>query len=432
MSAEPRRHRVLMFAFFFPPLGGGGVQRTLKHVKYLPSEGFRSIVIAGTPSAFPVHDATLVDDIPPGTVVIRARTVPLHRACWKLEGLARRVGVGMRAVAQIGWPDPMIGWFPAVLWHGLRAAGSHRPHVLYSTSPPITAHLAALLVHQRTGIPWVADFRDGWTTFPHADPLYAPLARASAMLETKVVSKASFVVTADESVRLVGVDANDPRSVIVRNGVDAADLASSASLQPDPGRFVLSYVGSLYDTRDGAPVIDAIKRMLQAGRLDRRDFELRVVGDARLDEAGLRGLPITRTGYVGHRKALEEMRRASALLFYSNPENCGSTGKIYEYLAVGRPILCVAGADNLGYRLVERLRAGECVEPGNDEGVACALERLMTRWRAGTLGVDPAVCDETVRQFSRRDLASQLAAVLRAAAVGVDVGTAALGDGSHG
>ena len=259
-------------------------------------------------------------------MVIRAQTVPLHRARWKLEGLARQVGVGMRPVAQIGWPDPMIGWLPAALWHGLRAAGSHRPHVLYSTSSPITAHLAALLVHQRRESRGSPTFGTAGRS-PHADPLYAPLARASAMLETKAVSEASFVVTADESVRLLGVDANDPRSVIVRNGVDAADLASSASLQPDPGRFMLSHVGSLYGARDGAPVIEAIKRMSQAGRLDPRHFELRIVGDARLDEAGLRGLPITRTGYVTASKGARECN-TPPFCCSSQPENPGSTRQI--------------------------------------------------------------------------------------------------------
>jgi glycosyltransferase involved in cell wall biosynthesis len=415
---ETSSRRVLMFAFFFPPLGGGGVQRTLKYVKYLPSEGFESIVVTASPSAFPLRDVTLARDVPSGTVVIRARTVPIHRARWKLDGLARRARLPTRLVAQIGWPDAMVGWLPAAVWHGLRAARTRRPDVLYSTSSPTTAHLAALVVHRLTGIPWVADFRDGWTMNPHADPFYAPLARASAALERKVLSEVAFAVTPDESVQLLGLPNGDSRLVVIPNGVDPDDIALSSNIEPTPGCFRLAHVGSLYGTHTAAPVIAAIRKLIADGRLEPSRFELRIVGHANLGRARLESLPITRTGYVEHQRAVEEMARASALLFYINPENRGSSGKIYEYLAVGRPVLCVASRDNLGYGLVEELGAGECANARDEHGVARALERLMAQWRAGTLGVDPGVRDEALRRFSRRKLASDLAAVLRSAIIG--------------
>src|SRR3954471_580060 len=146
-AMSPSRLRVLMLAYFFPPYGGGGVQRTLKYVKYLPGEGFDPIVVTSRPRGYPIRDPTLSRDVPAGAVVLRAPTVPVHIARWKLQGLLRRMQLSPWAASFIGWPDEMAGWLPGCLVRALAAVRAHQPDVLYSTSSPATAHLAALLVH---------------------------------------------------------------------------------------------------------------------------------------------------------------------------------------------------------------------------------------------------------------------------------------------
>lgn len=404
-----------MFAYYFPPLGGGGVQRTVKHVKYLPAEGFDSIVIAGGQRGFFLRDATLNRDVPPGTIVHRARALPLQQAQWKLDGLLRRAGLPTRPVNEALWPDGLVGWLPAAVWHGLRAVRAHRPDVLYSTSAPTTAHLAALILHRVTGLPWVADFRDGWSLHPLANEAFPPMPRASAALERTIIAEASYTTVVDESVHLLDLSADDSRRVIIRNGVDPDDLALDSAPEPEPDRFRLSYIGSFYGKHDGAPVFAAIRDLIGRGVLDATRFELRIVGHASIDRAKLDGLPINFIGYVDHRRAVAEMASASALLFSLPPGHPGSSGKIYEYLTAGRPVLCVANPDNLAYRLVEDLGAGECVDARDPSEVALALEGLIADWKHGTLTVDRGVRDEALRRFSRRKLAGDLADVLRAA-----------------
>ncbi len=219
-----------MFAYYFPPLGGGGVQRTLKYVKYLPDEGFDSVVISGGARGYALRDRGLLRDVPPGTVVIRARAVPLQQVQWKLGAVLRRVGLSRTLVDNALWPDGLVGWLPSAVWHGLRAARIHRPDVLYSTSKPETAHLVALIVHRLTGLPWVADFRDAWTLNPFGpvSGVSGPMADASERLERAVVANASFMTVVDESIDLLGVGDGDARRVVIRNGVDPDDL-------PEPG-----------------------------------------------------------------------------------------------------------------------------------------------------------------------------------------------------
>jgi glycosyltransferase involved in cell wall biosynthesis len=409
------QHRVLMLAYFFPPLGGGGVQRTLKHVKYLPGHGFDPIVVTGDGRGFPLRDPLLASEIPARAIVLRAPSVPLQFVRWKLEGLLRRVGLPTWPASAVGWPDEMAGWLPGAVYQALRAARRYRPDVLYTTSSPVTAHLAGLIVQRITGLPWVADFRDPWTRHPHAVRQFGFIARASEALERAVTDRVARAVIADESVKLLGLECDDQRLVVIRNGVDPDDLAGFA--RPAlPAHFRLSYVGSLYGARDGAPVFTALRALLRSGVLDPEAFELRVVGDTSLDAgSGFAALPVTRTGYVDHAQALSEMASASALLLYLPRVTRGSSGKLFEYLASGRPVLCVARRDNLAYRLVEELRAGPCVEPEDADGIERTIERMVDRWRSGTLSVDRTVRTETLRRFSRPVLAGQLADVLRAA-----------------
>jgi glycosyltransferase involved in cell wall biosynthesis len=410
-----------MFAYYFPPLGGGGVQRTLKFVKYLPAEGFQSIVVAGGRRGFTLRDTTLMRDVPPGTVVVRARAVPLQQAQWKLDGLLRRAGLPTSWLKELLWPDSLVGWLPAAVVQGLRAARAYRPDVIFSTSKPETAHLAALIVHRLTGIPWVADFRDSWTLNPTdlAPPAERMSTRASGALEQSVVERASSVTVACESVALQALAAQDSRRIHISNGVDPDDIPPSVSAPIRDGRFRLAHVGTLYGSRDASAVLEVIQGLTSEGRIDPAAIELRVIGHASLNGAELRSAPITFTGYVTHEQALAEMAAATALLFYQPRDEMGSSGKIYEYLVSGRPVLCVASPDNVSYRLVQSLGAGTCVDVGDPEAIAQAIEQMAQRWFSGEdISPDSTVRSRTLARFSRRRLAADLAQVLNAAIAG--------------
>ena len=414
MTGEPRR-RVLVLAYFFPPLGGGGVQRTLKFVKYLPDEGFESIVLTTGPSWTPLKDPGLRADVPPGTVVIRAREIPLQLVRWGLQRVLLGLGRSPRVVSVIGWPDEVAGWVPAATWHAMRAIHRHRPDLIYSTSSPVSAHLVALIASRVSGIPWVADFRDGWMRNPQDVRQPRPLARLSTRLEQAIVRRARSVVIVDESVELLGIDPGDPRLVLIRNGVDDDDVPPAQAHKPG-ARFRISYVGALYGARNAAPVFAALRALIDRGAIDRADLEVRLVGLASLKpDANLDQLPVVRVGYVDHGAAMAEMAGADVLLLYAPSINRGPSGKIYEYLVSGRPILCVAGRDNFAFRLVDELGAGRCAEPTDQPAIERAIEELYGAWKNGGLAVDPEVKAEALRRYSRRRLTAELATVLRTA-----------------
>lgn len=394
------------------------MQRTLKYVKYLPGHGFDPIVVTGRPRwSSQVPDGRLAREIPPATLVVQAPTIPFDYVQGKLDGLLRRIGMSSRLVLSALWPDPQVGWVPPAVQHGLRLIRRHQPSILYSTSLPATSHLAALIVHRMTGLPWVADFRDALTY--HPDPGFTrahPPMRISAGFERRVVEQARYTTVACDSIELVDLARDDPRRRLIPNGVDPQDLPSDPALSVAPDdRFRLSYVGTMYGDRDAGPVFAAVRALVDRGLIEPHRFEIRVVGKVSQTHSIDAPVPVSFTGFVDHARAVAEMHSSTALIFHEPPHVPGASGKVYEYLTSRRPVLCVAHPDNVGYRLIDELGAGECADVRDQASVEAALERLVLQWEQGGLTPLDAVRDEALRRFSRAKLAGDLAEVLREA-----------------
>src|SRR5205823_2929044 len=173
----------------FPPQGGGGVQRTLKFVKYLPSEGWLPVVHSVSNPYWTLQDPTLVGEIPPVVKVSRSRTFEFERFARATDELIsreaepgrerdrqarapRRSGGGLRRLFKsvaglvqrhLLVPDPQITWVPGAFLKSLSVIRREGVTLLYSSSPPNSGQVLGLLLKRATGLPWVADFRDPWT-----------------------------------------------------------------------------------------------------------------------------------------------------------------------------------------------------------------------------------------------------------------------------
>jgi glycosyltransferase involved in cell wall biosynthesis len=408
-----RRRRVLVIHYHFPPLGGAGVQRVLKFVRYLPELGWDVTVLTTSSRAYGVIDESLLGDVPAEVRVVRTAEFPTIALRRRLLNPAHRLRTpGL--IDYVGWPDDTSGWLPFATAEGLRLARQFGPDAVFSSSYPYSAHLVARMISRAFGIAWVADFRDAWTRGPQADRSRL-LTRVNRRTERRLVRQADRITVVDNSLELEGLDSGDPRRVVIYNGVDEADMDRAGELDPPASdRFSLTHVGSLYGSRDAAPVFAAIGRLIEGGGIDRDRFELPLVGNVWIGDRLIEGngVPVRTVGYVDHHRAVTEMRRATALLFYQPPEYPTSSGKIFEYLLSGRPILCVAGRENLAYRLVEELGAGAVAEPDDPGSIDRALAHLYGRWRDGALGIGPEVRERTLARFSRRTLTEELAKVL--------------------
>ncbi len=394
------------------------MQRAVKFVKYLPDAGWDSTVITTRSTVYPVADPTLAAELPSSTRIIRARE---PRGAM---GPAAVLGwLGLRRASRVAaFPDSAIGWTPDALRVALRAVRRERPSVLLSTSAPFSTHLVALAVHQRTGIPWVADFRDEWSANPALAVEPALVRDLAGRLERAITSRAAALVQVADYFRLA--NPADTPCFAIPNGVDEDDFAGIEKPAPRDV-FQLSYVGTLYGERDATPVFSALERLVRRKAIDPSRVRVRLVGnDWRAPHARGSSVAVEALGYVTHREALKEMRGASVLLHYEAPSNPAPGGKIYEYLASGRPVLCVARPDGGAAALVRAAGAGSIAPPTDSDAIEEAVLALYERWRTTGLPDQPASREWVMANYSRRKLARDLADVLdRAAGAGTNRGS---------
>jgi glycosyltransferase involved in cell wall biosynthesis len=409
-----RRRRVLVLAYFFPPLGGAGVQRTLKFIRYLEPLGWDATVVTSRSRLYPARDPSLMEDVPTATRIIRTRALPL--ASW-LGAILHRLRLP-KLHAWVTWPDGGKGWAPFAFLAALRAARRENPDVIFSSSAPFGAHLVAMWVSRRTGIPWVADFRDEWA----ANPLLAEppklLARLTARCERAITSAARRVVVAADYFRLEDLPDDDPRRSVIPNGVDDADLPKS-SMHPPTDRFVLANVGTVYDSIDPRPALRALGNLVEQGTIEREQVEVRFVGSIWIgDFQPPRSIWFERTGYAEHARAVAEMCSATALLLYVPGSSLAPSGKLFEYLASGRPILCLTRPDNLAARLIRDWHAGVVADPHDEAEIEAAFLTLWSRWQDSGLPDQPEVRRRVLELYSRQAAARQLAQVFEDAVRG--------------
>ena len=227
--------RALFVAFYFPPAGGGGVQRTLKFCKYLPEFGIEVHVLTPDDPKWFARDDRLLAQVPDDTVVHRARFLG-PRSSFREDALAGRSGLSRLAVeARYAYqralvPDKATPWMATAVPAGIRIARRHKIDVVLSTSPPPSVHLAAEAIATATRLPWVADFRDSWLANPHRD--YEKLGvRAKRVVEERMARsvgrRATRLVAATGAIgeELGRLHPSAPERVtVIENGADFDDF----------------------------------------------------------------------------------------------------------------------------------------------------------------------------------------------------------------
>jgi glycosyltransferase involved in cell wall biosynthesis len=424
--------RALVVSYAFPPVGGAGVQRVLKLVKYLPRYGIDTAVLTARDASVPVRDPSLERDIPAGTEVVRARTFEPGYAtkalAWQVAAEGRPslpTRLKRRAIAlgrSLLVPDPQLLWLPAAhLALARRLASSHADDIVLISGPPFSQYLLAGLARLRPGTALVLDYRDEWSTTSSAYEMSGS-ARASAVLERIVLRAAHAVTTATEEFRqalLDRFDFLDPSRVIaVPNGYDSEDFPSSLPV-PGADRFVITYTGTVFRLTSAGGFLSGLRLLHEREPALARLLDVRFVGRIVDTEAhhfeNSAPLGVQRLGYVEHERAIQHLAEShEALCILDEVEGVERIypAKIFEIMRVGRPCLALTPEGALA-RLVREHRLGEVVAPRNAEAVASALERKLRAFRDGSHGRDHAPIG--LERYDRKLQAEQFARVLREA-----------------
>jgi glycosyltransferase involved in cell wall biosynthesis len=412
--------KVLLVTMYFPPAGGGGVQRSLKLATHLPELGVETHVLTPDDSRW-LH----TDDapIPPKAIVHRARYIgpsgrklaeDLHGVSGLRRGVVHARALGRRLLI----PDENVTWNLTANRAAIGLVKREGIDVVITTSPPVSVHLVGAIAKRATGVRWVADLRDS-VAHPHRR-VESRLVRAKEWTALQVgrlvARKADGIVAVSEAItdetRRLG-----PRGPVttIANGSDFDDFDGLAYRRGE--RFRITHTGSFFGKRDPRPFLSALER-------SGLDIEARFVGDFRSADrawARERGLDdrLSLLPYAPRREALQLQRDSEALLLLI-PEAAGRgkgvlSGKVFEYLAAERPILALVPPDGAAARLIREAAAGVVVAPEDVDGIASALAALEGEWRQGRLNGTP-LSDEWRQRLSRRTRTEEYVEFLRGVA----------------
>ena len=422
------RLRILLIAFYYPPTGGGGVERTLQFSRRLPELGIDVEMLVPTDSKWLAEDPASVSRIP--------ANVPVHRVRYRGPSLrqlpadrirnapttARRLAVRAALAPQrLFLPDANAPWLADVVPAALKLLKTGRFDAFITTTPPHTVAVAGRLIRSRTEVPWIADWRDPWLT--HAD---LDLSRVEVRAKQAAIARmARWCVAGMDAASTV-----DPADVelhqlrpelpveVIPNGVDLEEVAA-VERSADTSRCTLSFTGWFFGDRSPRILFEAAAVLL-ADRPELRDvLRLRFVGGfpaadrPRVTALGIDDV-VSIEAPVSHAEALQIQCDADAGLVFMQDVGSGGAfrpGKTWELMASGRPILALVPPDGAAAR---ELAAADAiiVAPDDVAGARVALERVVDRWQAGDLAAKPLSSDARAR-ISRQTQAEALAALIR-------------------
>ena len=434
---ETRPLRLLVITYYWPPSGGAGVQRCLKFVKHLGSFGVVPTVITvdAAQATYPVRDESLLAEVPADVRVIRTGTTEPFESYKKLTGRAvpyggfaneGRPGLVQQALrfvrGNLFIPDPRRGWNRHALAavEQLLAAGETFDAVLTS-SPPHSTQLIGLELQKRHGLRWLADLRDPWTDiYYYKDLHHTPLAAwLDARYERRVLTHADAVlVTSPETKRLFLAKLSTLPTAkfhVLPNGYDESDFRRPSAPPRDCLR--ITHTGTITELYRIEELLAAVAACA-AAHPDvplRLRFVGQVSAELRAQVARLGLGPATEfLDFVPHHQSVNYLLSASALLMAipDVPRNFGILpGKVFEYLAANKPILCVGPAGSDADNLLQECGAGQALPYQDSALMRETLEALVAQWRLNPNLDLPAVSHA---RYSRRALTKQLAALLRA------------------
>lgn len=418
--------RIIYIACYFPPMGGVASIRAAKQARYLSEMGFQIDVLTVKPlwMKYP-KDVSLLEGLPAG---IRVWRTFLPDPNWLFKAL-----YGLRLNSLVVWlrrnvfiPDPELVWLPFAR-HRLNRMFRQRTYDLaLITSGPPSSLLLGPYLKRLYGIPFVCEFRDEWVNNPERTnlPQTAQAGSREREMEARVIASASGLAYLTEAMRnnfsvRYPVLASRPVA-IVPNGFDEEDFKGLVPV-PQTEAFHLVYTGSFYDRRQPDSLWQAIlglydRNVIAPGQMvvdifgkNTPGFVLGRYADNTAIRATVRFHP-----FLSHRESLQAMLNSAALLLYiPSGENTKSvlTGKIFDYLRSGRPIMAIVPPEGLAAELVSNASAGLIADHGDITGIQNNLLSLFRAWQN-----DPSHSPEPdwdyIKTYARQNLAQRLAGLL--------------------
>ncbi len=416
-------NKVLVIAYYFPPMGMSGVQRTLKFMKYLPSYNWTPTVLTVTPTAYYALDYGMLREVTENNIrTIRTNSLDPTRLFesgkpvkMPREGLRNFLS---RVSQAIFVPDNKVGWKHEAVKAGRKLLQEEKFDVILSTAPPYTCHLIGAALSQEFDIPLVLDYRDAWVDNPlhfYITPLHKMVHQN---LEKKVLRRSNRIITINRRIKELMIrryrflSYND--IAIIPQGYDPEDFHVENTLKlPFSDRMRFTYAGTFYRNRTPRYFLKALSELIKEQPKLKNRIEAVFIGAFRkenlalIDSLGLKDI-VKVFGYLDHKSTVRYLITSDVLwltIGNGKGEDMVSTGKLYEYIGSRKPILGLV-PDGVARSTIAECGAGKVLNPDDVPGIKRAIYEYCQLWERNLL---PEVPFEFARSFDRFKLAGELA-----------------------
>ena len=420
------KNRVLIITYYWPPSAGSGVQRWLKFAKYLPEYGWEPVIFTPENPDFELKDESLLQEVSKDTEVLKfpiwepydifrkLKKAPVKDPGKILESkkksLTDRLAIWLRANLLV--PDPRVFWVKPSTDFLLGIIEKNNIKAIITTGPPHSVHLIGRNIKRKSGLPWIADFRDPWSSWEFLDtlPMLQPVRNWHHKLELSVLREANAVVTISPTFKQELETIGKRKVRLITNGFDSSDLPDSLTNLPERDVFHVVYTGIIDAIRNPLPFMQAFKNAFSAGEKKvRLTFVGRVSEQVQQyvqEDPWLRS-QVDFPGYLSHKEVFAYYQKASLLLLIlTNTKNAKGNipGKLFEYMATGRKIIALGDPEGDSATIIQEANAGKVFRHEALEDMKTYLQERVTVLSEGEKG--------NLEAFDRKFLTGKLAQLL--------------------
>lgn len=419
--------KLLIITYYWPPSAGSGVQRWLKFAKYLPEFGWEPVIFTPENPDFDLKDDSLLKEINPNLEVIK---FPI----WEPYGIFRKIkkekltdtskvlekkkkSIGDKSAiwlrANVLIPDPRVFWVKPSVEFLKDLVEQGQFNAVITTGPPHSLHLIGLGLKKKTGIKWLADFRDPWSKWEFLDtlPMLEWVKKRHEKLEGEILAFADSITTISPTFQQDFEQLGKRKIHLLTNGYDSEDLPKNWNFSVSNHETIeILYTGVIDAIRNPIPFIQAFQETFQSSN---QKAILRFVG--KVSEAVINHVSqdawlkdnVKFEGYVSHEKVFDYYQNAHLLLLIlTDTKNAKGNipGKLFEYLSTGRPILALGDPEGDSSAILSSCHGGKVISHLDSKGIKDFLIKFQPQ--------SEYKVSKEVEHYSRKNLSQQLAKIL--------------------
>jgi hypothetical protein len=425
--------KVLIISYYWPPSGGGGVQRWLKFVKYLPDFNWEPIVYSPENPEYPSIDYSLEKDISPDLIHLKQPIFEPYNFYKKFVGLKKddRINTGFlsekekpkKAEGIAVWirgnvfiPDARKFWIKPSIKFLSKYLKENHIDVIVTTGPPHSMHLIGLGLKKKFGVKWVADFRDPWTKidFYNELKLSSWANKKHHRLEQKVVNNADGIIAIGEGVfKNLPPIPSSTKKCTIPNGFDEEDFVGKERRKHE--HFVISHFGSINKTRNPEGIWNALTKINAERPEIGKQIKVKLYGKVDF-QVGQGIVSLIDNGqveiidYLPHDKMIDELLYSDLLLLMINRvDNADriTTGKIFEYIGSGQDIIGLGPVKGDAASILEKSDAGKMYDWDDVDGIKGHILQSIKNSKA----LSSPLTKERLK-YSRKELTADLVSFL--------------------